>query len=56
MTSKEKTMVSELIETATKVPKDKREFMLGYLQCIVDMDYGKTKRRRNTKETVSDMG
>lgn len=33
-----KTEVVELIAAATKVPEEKREFLLGYMQCMVDMD------------------
>lgn len=53
MTDKEKADVKDLISVATQIPKDKREFVLGYMQCMVDMnDRRETKRRKNTEAAV----
>jgi len=56
MTEREKTDVTEMLNLATKVPKSKRAYLLGYMQGIVDANERKTKRRKNSENSVSVMG
>lgn len=47
MSDKEKTDVTELLTAAAKVPEDKRDYLLGYMQCMVDMnEHGKDEHTK----------
>lgn len=42
MPENEKDNLTDLITTAVQVPENKRDFLIGYMQCMVDL-YEKEK-------------
>lgn len=44
ISDKEKDNLTDLITTAVQVPESKRDFLIGYMQCMVDV-YEKEQSR-----------